>query len=198
LITKNIVAFECSYCGTKFDNENECLRHEAKHLDSFNSEKTRFDKFVEELVDINIVKNVRPEETVTKTVTVTEMVPTGDIDTDGNPVMEPTEVEKEVEETVLGDLPTIYCSKCMKPVGENHSYIKVFGYNLCMDCMIPVLQSFAKNYTNFKSQFLTYMNSSNPFNSKFNVDNEGNIVADTSKGMIISKGNCSCEHRHYH
>lgn len=163
MIKKEITCFECGYCGAKFDNEDKCLRHEAMHAEEFNSEKNLFDKFVTELSEVTV--NTNAKETITN------------------------EETGEVTENV----PVVYCSKCMRPIAEDQDYVSAFGYTLCLDCAIPMLKSFAKNYGNFKAQFLTYMNTTNPYFSRFVVDDKGNITEDRCKGLIIrNPDNCCC------
>lgn len=161
MLKKEITCFECGYCGLKFDNEEECARHEAKHAEEFRSEKNLFDKFVSELADISIKKN-------------------------------------EAATGLDTEVPQVYCSKCMKAIGEDQEYLTAFGYTLCLGCSVPMMKSFARNFANFKSQFLTYMNMVNPYHSRFTVDDKGNIIEERCKRMIIDHHDhhhdCECDH----
>lgn len=211
MIKKELTCFECSFCGIKFDTEEECTKHEAMHYDIFNSEKTKFDRFVEELNRIEVKTNAAvtttEKQTITKTVE-TEYEDHEDLDENGNPKIKTKteEVTEEVDVPVT-KIPEVYCAKCMRKIREDQTFVDAFGYTLCADCMIPVFKSFGKNYANFKSQFLTYMNAVNPHCSRFDVDDKGNIVILSGKSMIINKNCCSTvpepeggcgECKHYH
>lgn len=153
MIKKEMLCFECSYCNRKYDNEEACLACEAKHLDQFTAEQNRFDAFKVELSNIYSKKNIRPKIINKKKVIETITVDTGQVDEHGQPIMQEQQVEKWVNEEILGDVPVIHCSKCLRLIHENAIYLKAFGYILCLECALPLFRNFAKNYTNFRNNF---------------------------------------------
>lgn len=197
MIIREIQCFECSYCNKKYDTEAKCLSCERLHENNFSAELGRFDTYKTELTNFYNKKNVRPTVSITEQVTTIEQVPTGELDSSGNPITTPTEVTRNVTRETTGAVPEIYCAKCLKPILENALYMKAYNNILCLECVLPILQLFSKNYLTFKTQF------GNTINIK-NINNSGNIVISADQILIKptereleSESNCCCEH-HIH
>lgn len=183
MLKTELTCYECSYCNKKYSKEEDCLKCENKHLETFNGEKTRFESFKTELANMYAKKNVRPKVIVKETVTVTEEYDTGEVDSDGNPIMGTREVEKLVDKEILGEVPVIHCSKCLRLIHENATFFKSLGYILCLECAIPFLRVFAKNYMNFRNIFSSIDTSSN---------SDNNSSEDSTSIVDKNEKNCSC------
>lgn len=204
MLKKETICYECDYCGKKYDTEEDCSKCEAKHLDLFNAESSRFEGFKTELANIYTKKLVRPKIITKEKVIKTIKVDSGEKDSEGNPILIDKEVIEFVDKETIGELPNIHCSKCLKKIPENALFVKVFSSILCTECSLPVFRLFAKLYGEFKSGVANMLTRNNT--CSIIVDKDGNIdlhgdisiSAADGKGLILSsfdekETKCSCK-----
>ena len=162
MIEKELHVWLCGYCNCKFTDQVECVKCETCHENKFSAENGRFTTFKSEITGIVSHKHTRPMTTV-QTQTGT--------DTEGNPTYSQTQVP--------GDLQTLHCSRCLRLIHENTTYIDAFGQHLCLECAISLLRIFARNYLTFRQQFSA---ASNTGTNCTPIDADANQVNNTTTG----------------
>jgi hypothetical protein len=172
MIKLEVSCYECAYCGRKYNTPEECAKCELQHEDIYTAEKNRFISFRNEMQEITNNKHTRPM------IEVTEEVDTGEVDIDNNPIM------KTEKKMIPGDLTILHCSKCLRQIQENSLYVTSFGYNLCLECAIPMFRTFSKNYMTFRTQF------ANQVNGRYGCVQ--NIIDEDANAILHN------QHQHYH
>lgn len=212
MITKELTCYECSYCGRKYNKEEDCAACESRHLDSFNTENSKFTTFRADLSNVYSRVNTRPSTVSTVTKEVEEEYDTGEKDENGNAIMATRTVEKEVEEITYGDVPILHCSRCSKLINENETFLRFFGHILCVECSTPILKYFNKIYTAFTAYFTNFIGDSTPHISRFELrphDMRPDAMYNPITEMYVggdkpSTSSCGCDSdsssscKHYH